>query len=120
MLGCAMTTMLGPDLHFLGSRPSSPGPRVMIGRMYLSLAALFCIAFTRKSLVWHLRASRSAARFSRESFSQTHVEIASLLRHVVGKGRDVRLRFPRGPCVPQGLVVPDLATVLPDELLAEF
>src|SRR5205807_8269968 len=42
------------------------------------------------------------------------------LRHVVGKGRDVRLLFPRGPCVHQGLMVPYLTIVLPDEFLAEF
>src|SRR5207245_7706055 len=40
MLGWAITMILGPDLHFLGSSPRSPGPRVMMGRMYPSLISL--------------------------------------------------------------------------------
>src|SRR5437660_6347030 len=68
----------------------------------------------------NLRASRSTELFSRESFEQTHVEVAHLLRHVIGQGRDVRLRFPRGPRVHKGLVIPYLTIVLPDEFLAEF
>src|SRR5207247_9704290 len=34
--GCAITTTLGPLLHFRGSRPRSPLPLVITGRMYPS------------------------------------------------------------------------------------
>src|SRR2546428_2986902 len=36
MPGCAITTTLGPLLHFRGSSPRSPLPLVMTGRMYPS------------------------------------------------------------------------------------
>src|SRR5437867_4016584 len=55
-----------------------------------------------------------------ETLEQADVQVASLLRDVGGKGRDVGF-WPAGPPgVHEGLMVPSLAVVLPDELLAQF
>src|SRR5437867_3079392 len=55
-----------------------------------------------------------------DPFEQADVQVARLLRDVGGKGRDVGFRPAGPPGVHEGLMVPSLAVVLPDELLAQF
>src|SRR5439155_14523534 len=55
-----------------------------------------------------------------ETLEQADVQVARLLRDVGGKGRDVGFRPAGPPGVHEGLMVPSLAVVLPDELLAQF